>query len=112
MRELSENEVAVSQLRQMGAELPYEGGLYLAAGEARSVLEVAAELAASLGCILIRAKDGRYQLRRVAPPSDAAVATIRQDMIIAGSLERQGLPYRVPWTDWEITYARNWSTVI
>jgi hypothetical protein len=109
--ELSADAVAIGQLQQMATELPYEAGIYFAAGETGSVLEAAAQLAMSLGCILIRAKDGRYQLRKLAPPGETPVVTIRNDMIIAGSLERLPLPYRVPWTEWDVSFARNWSVM-
>ena len=107
--DLSEKSVAVEQLRQIAVELPYDGGLFFAAGESSSVLDAASQLTLSLGCVLIRAKDGRYQLRRLAPPTDVPVLIIRDDMIVPDSLERQALAYRIPWTDWEVSFARNWT---
>lgn len=101
------DEVAVDQLIQLGAELPYEVGVYLEAGGQESLDNVLALLADSMGALLFRAKDGRYQIRRYAEPNEVPVLTIRRDMILPTTLQRVSLPYRQPWSDWNIAFARN-----
>jgi hypothetical protein len=107
--ELTDAEVSISQIAQKAVELPYEAGLYLEPGGQRTIAECVELLARSLGCVLIRAKDGRYQLRDLAPPREAAVLTIGPDQILEGTLQRAPPAYRQPPADLDITYDRNWS---
>lgn len=107
--ELGRDDVAIDQITQFGTAFPYEAGIYLKAGERTSIKDCLSGLADSLGALLFRGKDGRYQLRSYQAPNEVPLLTIRQDMIVTGTLQRVPLPYRQPWSDFEVTSTRNWT---
>ena len=102
-------EISLSQIAQMDRERPREVGVYLAAGGQRTVEDVVGLCARSMGCVLIRSNDGRYQLRDLVPPRETPVLPITVDQQDQGKLLRMALPYRQPWSDVDIAYNRNWT---
>lgn len=98
-----------AQFLQTDAAINRTAGVFVAAGQTASVRDLVGQLLASMGCILIRSSDGRYQLRQISGPGETAVLTIGPDQIVPGTLERLELPYRQPWARWRVSYARNWS---
>jgi hypothetical protein len=106
---LSDSEVSLTQISQMDRERPYEVGVYLEAGGGRTVNDVVGLLARSMGCVLIRTLDGRYQLRDIVPPRENPVIPVDIDAQDQGKLIRKALPYRQPWSDVDVVYNRNWS---
>lgn len=102
-------EISLSQIAQMDRERPREVGVYLAAGGQRTVEDVVGLCARSMGCVLIRSNDGRYQLRDLVPPRETPVLPIAVDQQDQFKLLRKALPYRQPWSDVDIVYNRNWS---
>lgn len=108
---LSESEVNLSQISQASTEKPYSVGLYLPPGSGTTILDCLYLLCRSIGMILIRAKDGRYQLRNVSSPSDMFALTIDDSMIDKGSLERRSLAYRQPWSQIDVQYKTNYTVM-
>lgn len=107
--ELGRDDVAFDQITQFGTLFPYEAGIFLPAGGQTTIAQCLSGLADSLGALLFRGKDGRYQLRSYQAPNEVPLLTIRRDMILPGTLQRIPLPYRQPWSDFEVTSTRNWS---
>ena len=105
----TDREISLSQIAQMDQERPVEVGIYLAAGEQRTTADVVGLCARSMGCVLIRSLDGRYQLRDLAPPRETPVIRLNVEAQDQGKLLRQALPYRQPWSDVDIIYGRNWT---
>jgi hypothetical protein len=102
-------EISLAQIAQMDRERNYEIGIYLAAGEQRTFADLVGLCARSMGCVLIRSLDGRYQLRAILPPHDTPVMRIGIEAQDQGKLVRQTLPYRQPWSDVDIVYGHNWT---
>lgn len=105
----TDDEISLAQIAQMDRSRPYEVGIYLAAGGQRMVEDVVGLCARSMGCVLIRSTDGRYQLRDLVPPRETPVLPITLDQQDQGKLMRHSLPYRQPWSDVDVVYNRNWS---
>lgn len=105
----TDQQISLSQIAQMDRERPYEVGVYLAAGEQRTVADIVGLMARSMGCVLIRFRDGRYQLRDLAPPLETSVVRMDVSSQDQGKLIRKALPYRQPWSDVDIVYNRNWT---
>ena len=102
-------DVNVSHLRQVALQRPYEVGMYLPSGATTSLQDVVALLVQSLGMVMIRGRDGRFQLRSLDPPLPWPVARIGTDMLDERQLQRVEVPYRQPWNAIEVAYGRNFT---
>lgn len=107
--EMTTTEVQVSAFAQITRELPHPGGLYLPAGDTTTIATAIGALAQSIGCVLLRGRDGRYTLRKLAPPNPTPLMRVDNKMLDEQSLVRLSLPYRQPWGTIEVTYRRNWT---
>lgn len=84
-------------------------GLFLPAGDQSTVEEVITRIAFSGGAFIGQDRSGLYRIQRLdAPDLDGSVDWIFTDREII-SIERESLPYGVPWRSWGVGYQRNWT---
>jgi hypothetical protein len=108
---LTEEEYNRSQMLAFNADNRYDVGFYLSAGGQMSVGDAVARLCSSMGAVMIRTADGRYQFRKLTEPLERASAWIKTEDVVENSLTREPPPYRQPWSVVEAEYGINWTTM-
>lgn len=86
---------------------PASMGLFLPAGDQSTVEEVIARVALSCGAFAGQDRSGLYRVQRLEAPATSQHWTFTDRDII--SIERERLPYGVPWKSWGVGYQINWT---
>jgi hypothetical protein len=81
-------------------------GIYIAAGEVRSLEDVLSDIGLSSGIVVGTNKMGKFAAFRL-DLNAAPTFTFTADQII--EIDREALPYGVPWFEWSLGYQRAWT---
>lgn len=90
------------QLIQTGAM-----GRFYPAGDQSTIEEVIEEIAGSCGAVAGEDGSGLYRVFRLEPPLSSADWSITDRNVV--DIDRERLPYRVPWQSWGVSFKRNWT---
>jgi hypothetical protein len=91
----------------LAAIQPAVMGLFLEAGDRSTVEDVVARIALSCGAVVGQDRSGLYRAFRLDIPSGVGADWAFDDNDII-DIDRERLPYGVPWASWAVAYARNW----
>ena len=87
----------------------FEGmGLFLPSGDTSTVHEVLERIAFAVGAFVGQDRSGLLRTQRLDPPSATVVHWAFNDRDII-AIEREALPYGVPWRAWGVGYQNNWT---
>jgi hypothetical protein len=84
-------------------------GLFLSAGDESTIEQVMERIALSVGATVGQDRSGLYRAVRIDHPAEAGDPIYFFDDRNILLIERQPLPYGVPFRSWTLEYRRNWT---
>lgn len=103
---MDQDEIDIDSFDALDVTQPATMGLFLPAGDASTIEEVIASIADSCGAVAGGDGSGLYRVFRLEEPGTATWRFGGRDII---SIDRERLPYLVPWRSWQLGYARNFT---
>lgn len=86
---------------------PESIGIFLPSGDQTTIEDFIGQVAFACGAVVGQDQSGLYRILRLDPPAANAHWDLTDRNI--HRIDREPLPYRIPWETWGVGYQRNWT---